>query len=166
MRMKGAIGWALLALLGLATLAQAQTGLPGTSFRLREPVTPMGYPYYKIKWVTAGTGGAIVYDTLRVGRDLNGDGAVDTTLSGAPATSADFVPIQRTVVQWFGSVADTLWVKFLDNSETATAYGSTRIITPSTNKMIVFDARCYRVAVYGGRTNVAGAWLVTTYHHP
>lgn len=158
-----------LLLLGAAGAAWAVgTGLPNLIPRSqRQAVSDLGYSYYMMKWVSPGSaedGDATPdYDTLRVGRDLNGDGSVDTLLAGAPSTSADFVPIAKTEIQWFGSAPDTLWVKFLDNSESATVYGSTRFISPSNNKLIYLNARAYRVAVFGGRTNPAGAWLVTIY---
>ncbi len=155
----------------------------------RQAPDPLGYPYFQYKYVRAGTtagsfqwangadisnnaAACALWDTLRIGRDLNGDSVVDSTfVSGeGVATSRDYVKIRRVQVIWFGSATDTLWIKMLNGINSPDDRGSSVlskfIIRDPTYDILEFPVQCDRVVVSGGRTNVAGAWAVIVYAGP
>jgi hypothetical protein len=133
----------------------------------------LGFDYYRLRWHPAGflgdgiggtqpnglfpnvpNGGAFVmWDTIQVARDFNGNGAVDSI-----AISADYAPVAKLRIVYFGDATapDTLWIKWLD--EAGVVIATTRLISPVNNRVQEFEMRASRCIVTGGRTNVAGNW--------
>jgi hypothetical protein len=93
--------------------------------RSRTANTHLGYRYFEARPITADTDLSTV-DTLRVVRDFNGDGIVDSL-----GASPDYAPICRIDLWSNAPVAakiDTCWVKYFNGTAAGTATATDSII--------------------------------------
>ncbi len=152
------------AVAGTPTLGTGSAKTPGrVLWQLETPGYDVGFRWARTILSQAGADTSAVTwaDTLRVARDVNRDGAVDSL-----GASADYIPIVRTDVTYLATSGDTLNLAWISAAEPPDTLWKVQLLTSENARQQTFWFRAPRLIVYGGEAGAAGDFRVTTYHAP